>query len=98
MAELEKVFLRFMLEATARQTKLILQEITPTQLQAIGEVCLNLMHGSITEDLLRDLKPFRGLIRQLADKSLSTKRRKQITVKQSKQLVQVLILVQGILP
>ena len=98
MAELEKVFLRFMLEATARQAKLILKEVTPSQLQAIGEVCLNLMHGSITDDLLRDLKPFRELIRQLADKSLSTKRRKQIAVKQSKQMVQVLTLVQGILP
>lgn len=98
MAERERAFLRFLLQASTRQTKLLLGESTPSQLQALGEVCLNLLQGEIEPRLLQELKPYQRLIRQLADKKLSNLQRRQIARRRASSVLEILRLVENILP
>lgn len=74
MAEQERTFLKFLIEATPRQVKLLLTELTARQVTAITEICLNLLEGAVDPEILKDLKKHRQLIRQLADSSVQKKR------------------------
>ena len=47
MAEQETAFLRFLLQANAKQAKSLLEQSTNGQLQALGEVCYNILHGDL---------------------------------------------------
>lgn len=98
MAEAEKTFLRFLLEASPQQVKAILVKITPSQLDALGEVCYNLLYGTLEPDILSALKKFHRVIRQLADKSVSAKQRRQIAVNRHKQVVHILRQAEKLLP
>lgn len=62
MAKVEKTFLRFLIEASAQQTKVVLELITPSQLMGLSETCFNLTHGEVDQQVLSNLKKYRGLI------------------------------------
>ena len=98
MAEQEKTFLKFLLQASTRQAKLLLQNITPKQLAALGEVCFNLLHGDVEDEVRKELKTFRNIIRQLGDRQLSQKSRKEAAVRRASAVVQILRLVEDLLP
>ena len=98
MAELEGAFLRYLIRANNKQAKLLLSHATSEQLRAIGEVCLNLLHGEVNPELLKDVRPYKNLLRQLADKHLSGKRRREIASRRSKTVLEILRLVESILP
>lgn len=98
MAEREATFLRFILQASTRQAKLILAQSAPGQIQALGEVCHNLLQREIQPELLKELYPYRLLIRQLADKTLSRRQRREIASKRARSVIEILRLVEEILP
>ncbi len=98
MAEQEKLYLNFLLQTSTRQAKILLKDSTPRQIQALGEVSYNILHGDLEPDLLKDLKQYRLLLRQLIDKSLSTAKRRLLIVRRAKSIVEILRLVEGLLP
>ena len=98
MAEQERAFLRFILQTTVRQASLLLQHATPLQLAAIGEVCFNLMHGELNTELIQELKPYRNIIRTLADKQSSISQRRTLASRKSSAIQNILRLCQDILP
>ena len=98
MAEQEKSFLHFLLQASTRQAKLLLADATPIQLRAIAEVCLNLLHGEVQPHLLKALKPHRHLLRELTNKSLSVVKRRGLASRRAKAVVEILHLAENMLP
>lgn len=75
----ERAFLRFIVSGSKRQVKTILKNITPRQLEALGEISINLLYGDRFErQVLDSLSRYRRIIRQLADKRLVAKRRKKV--------------------
>lgn len=98
MAEQERSFLKFLLQASTRQAKLLLDHLTPRQLAALGEVCHNLLHGELNPELKKDLKPYKSIIRQLADRQLNVKERQSLAVRKALSVVRVLRLVEDLLP
>lgn len=98
MAEQERAFLNFLLEANSRQAKLLLEHSTPAQLQALGEICYNILHGEIASDLIKQLQPYKLLIRQLSDKTSSSVIRRKIAGRKAKSVTELLRLVESILP
>ena len=98
MAEQEQLFLKFLVQASVRQAKLLLQSSTPNQLIAIAEVCLNLLHGDIDSELKKDLKAFKGVIRKLSDKRTSAAERKQVAIRKASAVQKILRLAESLLP
>ena len=73
-------FLRLVLSTPSRiQRSVLLKSITPDQLHALGVVANNILHGDVplTESYKKKLRRYRVQIRQLADKKISVKKRKQ---------------------
>lgn len=98
MAEQEKAFLRFLLQASTRQAKSVLSIATPRQLQALGEVCFNIRFGNPEPDVVKSLKPYRHLVRQLSDKRLKIARRRKLASRRAKAVVEILRRAEDILP
>lgn len=98
MAQAERNFLRFLIEASPQQTKSVLKHITPKQLTALSETCYNITHSEVDPDIIANLKPYRTLIRELGDKSISAKRRAAIAARHYKKLGRILQTAQPILP
>ncbi len=98
MAETERTFLRFLIEASPQQAKVLLQLITPKQLTGLSETCFNLTQGDVDPQLITDLKKYRTLIRQLSDKNISAKRRSQLAGKNHKKITKILQIAEPILP
>ena len=66
-------FLRFLVQAPKQQQIWLLKHITQPQLDALGEVCYNLLYGH------RDVTPLqlhRDIIRKVADKTSSVRTRR----------------------
>jgi hypothetical protein len=87
MAEAQLSFLKFLTNASKQQVRFVLAHITTDQLNAVGEVCYNLLFGSAN---VSELKRHRHIIRTLGDKLVSIRRRKAL-VKQRPNLVVKLI-------
>jgi len=98
MAERESAFLRFLIDATPLQVKLVLGKATTAQLKAIAEVCFNLLHGEITLELLKSLKPYRTLLRNLAEKRLAFTKRRTLAARRFKLVQKILKLAADLLP
>ena len=97
MAELELPFIKFLLEASSKQAKLLFMDITPTEVVAIAEVCYNILHGEVDQDVLEDLKPHRHLIRRIADKTIAFKERRATIVQSRKAVIHVLRIAERLL-
>lgn len=98
MAEQERTFLRFLLEASTRQVKLLLATSSPTQQRALGEVCYNILYGELDPKILQKLKPYHLLVRQLADKKFPISQRRKLTNRRAKSVVNILRIIESILP
>ena len=98
MAEIERSFLRFLIEASPAQAKAVLKLITPKQLSALGETCFNLVHADINTEIISDLRKYRTLIRKLSAKNLSSKDRAKLAAKHHKRIVAILQTAESILP
>lgn len=73
-------FLRLVLSTPSRvQRASLLKTVTPNQLLALGTIATNLLQGSLplTSNYKKKLKRHRTIIRIIADKKVSLKRRKQ---------------------
>ena len=98
MAAVEKNFLRFLIEASPQQAKVLLRLITPRQLTGLSETCFNLTHADVDPTIINDLKKHRGLIRQLADKKISAKHRAKLAAKHYKKITDILQIAEPVLP
>ena len=87
MAEQQLSFLKFLPHASRHQLKCILEHITPAQLNAIGEVCYNLLYG--TTDV-SELKRHRHIIRLLGDKKIPAIKRRVIVHQHPNVVVRVI--------
>ncbi len=87
MAEQQLNFLKFLPQASRQQLKCILEHITPAQLNAIGEVCYNLLYGTIK---IGEFKRHRHIIRLLGDKKISTIKRRAIVQQRPNVVVRVI--------
>lgn len=73
MAQEQLPFLRFLPHASQKQLQCILKTITKDQLNAIGEVCYNILYGVVEVEHLRR---YQDIIRILGDKKVSQKKRR----------------------
>lgn len=92
MAEEQISFLKFLPQASRKQLKCILEHITPAQLNAIGEVCYNLLYGTIQ---IAEFKRHRHIIRILGDKKIPAIKRRAIVLQRPNIVVR---LIQAVLP
>ena len=97
MAERERIFLKFLIHAQLFQVKFLLSKATPLQLKALAEVCFNLRFGELDPHLVKSLRPYTSLIRQLSQKSLSLEYRKKLASK-SEIHAKILRLSENLLP
>jgi hypothetical protein len=87
MAEKQHSFLTFLPQASTKQLCFLLKNITTDQLNAIGEVCYNVLFGSV--DTL-PLKKYTRIIRELGDKHLPRSQRKALVCKHPQFIVQLI--------
>jgi hypothetical protein len=92
MAEKQHDFLTFLPHASTKQLCFLLHTITTEQLNAIGEVCYNVLHGSVDTSRLKQHKDF---IRVVGDKRVPRHQRKVLVCKHPKFVVE---LVRTVLP
>ena len=97
MTHLELPFIKFIIQAPLNQARDLFIKVTETQVTAIAEICYNLLYGDLEPDLTQDLKPYRRLIRELADKNLSFTQRRKLLVKSMESTLRVLRLSESIL-
>lgn len=77
-AEKEVAFLRFILHASKKQQYWLLDNLTPTQLDAIGEACYQLLYADRD---VSSVKKDKNIIRQVGDKKVSSTRRRYLVKK-----------------
>ena len=78
------IFLRFLLQATTKQQNCLLKLITTQQLDAVGEVCYNILYGEVD---VAPLKQHQRIIRVLGDKKVSARRRRALVVKHPRTVI-----------
>lgn len=98
MAEQELPFIRFLIQASNKQARGLLGNITRSQVTAIAEVCYNLLQGQLEPHLLEDLRIYKHLIRKLADKEIAFTERKDLIIRSCGRVIKVLRLAESILP
>ncbi len=92
MAEQQLAFLKFLPQASKQQLRCILEHITSAQMNAVGEVCYNLLYGTIK---IGELKRHRHIIRLLGDKKIPAIKRRAIISQHPNIVVK---LIQAVLP
>lgn len=85
----ERHFLKFMINTNEKQQKMLIKNLTKSQLAALIEVIYNAIRGNlvIPEKDKKNLKRYRHVIRKVISKRLSQKRRKAILLKYFKQFL-----------
>ena len=81
-------FLKFMVDANKKQTKLIVKTLTTDQLDVIGDVALNIYTAAfpVKPSYLKRLKPYKAAIRLLGSREISGKKKRNILSKRLKLL------------
>ena len=79
----QEPFLRLLLKSSPRRRKVLLKHATKEELTALFEICLNIRNNKVklTDNQLKKLKKHKALIRQLSDKKVSFKRKKDSLIK-----------------
>ena len=74
----EHIFLKFLFNTTENQQKLLMSNLTKSQINVIIEVVYNALKGNliISEHDKRRLKRYRCIIRNIVSKGLSLKKKK----------------------
>lgn len=87
--EKEKHFLNFLFNAGEKQQKILLENITKSQMNVIIEAIYNALMGNLTisNNDKKVLKRYRTVIRKLVSKGLSRRSRKALLIKYFKQII-----------
>ncbi len=98
--EKESDFLRFLLTASnTSQSVLLIKNTTASQTNAFGEICMNILYSEdLDKELLESLRKYKGLVRQLGDRTVSLNARRQLIREHPKKLLNILKLTENILP
>lgn len=76
-------FIKYLHESSINQRKVILSNLTKTQIDLLSEIALNIYKGIFPnkEKYVKTLKPYRLLIASLAHKSESRDRKKKLLLR-----------------
>lgn len=87
-----KTYLRLLLEAHKAQQKALLRTINVEQLKTIGEIALNILGGVVplTPSQKKALTRYRNIVRLLADKKTS-QRKKKISLEKNIKALKILL-------
>jgi hypothetical protein len=99
--EIESDFLHFLLSAKTSQSQLLLRNVTISQVDAISEICANIIHGTEVVDnpeLLQELKPHKNLIRKLADEKSRVSEKRLIINKHPLSVLKIIQRIESLLP
>lgn len=90
--EKEKYFLKFLLDTSEKQQRVIIQNITKPQMRVIIEIIFNALKGNLilSENIKNKLKRFRNVIRKLVSKIVTFSARKQLLLKHLRQIIQLI--------
>ena len=91
-------FARGLTVLTMQQFRSVMKHITPEQLSQLGEIAHNILHGTIGQDLLKQLKPFVKIIEVLGDYDISYKRRRRSAARHWRQIFQIVKFAKDWLP
>ena len=75
-------FLHMMAKATPAQKRALLRTATKSQINALCEICLNILAGHLPLNIKR-LKKYKNTIRKLAKRSVGIHKKKALLVNQS---------------
>ena len=81
------LFLRFVIEAPRKQSHWLLKHMTPSQLNAVGETCYNLLFGQFD---ISKLTPYKHIIRALGDRRTALRKRRALVAKHPHAVVQAI--------
>lgn len=97
--EIHSEFLRFLLVCTQTQARVLLQNTTNGQVNAISEICYNILHGEdIDPELLSRLKKHSILIRKIGDRSRGVLTRREDIALHPRIVWKVLLLFESHIP
>lgn len=87
--EKEKYFLKFLLNTSENQQKMLIKALTKSQMSVIVEVVYNILIGNlkISDNIKKSLKRYRNVIRKFVVKGLSQKKRRALLLKIFKQFI-----------
>ena len=90
-------FLQLMTTAKQSQCKALLKTISNSQLNILCEIAYNLTHGSlgIGQKEIKKLKPYKRIIRTLANEQFSSSKKRQYIINH---LMKVLLMIKIALP
>lgn len=76
----QEPFLRLLARSSPKRRKFLLKQATKEELTALFEICMNIRKNKInlSHNQLKKLKKHKALIRKLADKKVSLKRKKTL--------------------
>ncbi len=100
-AVIEGDFFRFLQSAKVAQCLLLLRNVTTSQVDAISEVCFNIVRGSEVlenEELLKVLKRFKHVIRKLSDNDLRITERRSIITRHPQTVLKIIQNAESLLP
>ena len=76
----QETFLRLLARSNPKQRKILLSQATKEELATLFEICLNIIKGNIklNRDHFKKLKRHRRIVRELGDKKVPLKDKKEI--------------------
>lgn len=92
----ERFFLLLLMQTSLKQQKMMIENITSSQLKAVVQIIFNVLQGVLKVDnvLKTKLKRRKKLIRQLIQKQLSFKKRKLLMIKNIKTIISLIKLIE----
>lgn len=97
--EKEIEFLCFLAVTNKKQTRLILQNLTSSQVNCLCEICFNILYSDdIPAELLVDLKKYSSLIRKVADRKSTLLSRRTLIAQHPAKIVSIVRLAECLLP
>lgn len=97
--ERESDFLHFVRIANPKQSTFLLRNLTPSQTNAISEICYNILYSEdLEKKLIEALKRHRNLIRTLGDRNSSVNVRRRAVAEHPRIVLKILQRVESALP
>lgn len=99
VVETEGDFFRFLLTTSRAQGVVLLKNLTPRQVDAVGEVFQNILYSEeLDPNLLKTLKKQKHILRKAGDRKASVRRRKAAIKLHPLAVLKILKRVEDILP
>jgi len=97
--EKEIEFLCFIAVTNKKQNRLILQNLTSSQVNCLSEICFNILYSDdIDGQLLSDLKKYATVIRKVADRKSTLVTRRTVIAQHPAKIVSIVRLIECLLP